>query len=116
MPALNFQKQFADKVRSGEKHQTIRAYRKRPFVEGDKLYLFTCLRNKNCERLGEATALEVSHVFMQEDGLFILGSQPLSSVEVDKMARDDGFRSHADMLSYIKKTYGLPFQGQLIRW
>ena len=37
MPALNFKKEFADKVKNGEKRQTIRAMRKRRFQIGDNL-------------------------------------------------------------------------------
>ncbi len=39
MPLLNFQKQFAEKVRTGKKTQTIRATRKRPVVVGDIVIL-----------------------------------------------------------------------------
>jgi len=61
MPALNFQEQFADRVASGEKQQTIRAWRKRPFRTGDKLFLYTGMRHpKACRELGEATASRVA--------------------------------------------------------
>ena len=55
MPALNFKKEFADKVASGEKRQTIRALRKdgknpRP---GQKLYLYTGMRTKYCRKCGD---------------------------------------------------------------
>ena len=39
MPALNFQRQFADAVRCGYKRQTIRAKRKHTIRIGDTLYL-----------------------------------------------------------------------------
>ena len=51
MPALNFKKQFAEKVETGEKRQTVRAKRKRAFVVGDKLYLYTGMRTKYCRKL-----------------------------------------------------------------
>ena len=48
MPALNFQKQFAAQVElylamngAGGKGQTIRAKRKYPIRQHDKLYLYT---------------------------------------------------------------------------
>lgn len=59
MPALSFQKQFADQVATGKKRQTIRAWRKRPFFTGDKLYLYTGLRTSSCRKLGEAVAARV---------------------------------------------------------
>ncbi len=53
MPSLNFQARFAPLVESGEKRQTIRAYRKdgRDPKRGDKLYLFTGMRTKACRPL-----------------------------------------------------------------
>ena len=48
MPALNFQKRFADLVESGEKCQTIRKCSKdgRDPKVGDTLYLYTGQRPK----------------------------------------------------------------------
>lgn len=50
MPILNFT-MFVDKVISGEKRQTIRKLRKRPFKVGDKLYLYAGLRTKEALNL-----------------------------------------------------------------
>ena len=50
MPALNFQKQFAPLVESGEKRQTIRAHRKDkrlPAKPGDIIALHFPGRNKD---------------------------------------------------------------------
>ena len=81
MPALNFQKQFADAVESGlfdlrgeprpdrligvrPKLQTIRLYRKdeRDPKPGQTLYHFTGMRTKQCRRLGEAECTSVMPV------------------------------------------------------
>jgi len=62
MPALNFKKQFIEKILSGEKKQTIRAMRKRPFKVGDRLYLYTWMRTRWCRKLGEAVCTKVEHI------------------------------------------------------
>lgn len=67
MPALNFQKQFADKIKNGEKLQTIRALRKRPFVIGDVLYLYTGMRTKNCVKLGKTYCIDIAYVEIIND-------------------------------------------------
>lgn len=51
MPLLNFELRFAGLIESGEKRQTIRAQRKYPIKAGDKLYLYTGVRTKNCRKL-----------------------------------------------------------------
>jgi hypothetical protein len=47
MPTLNFKKQFSELVSSGKKRQTIRSIRKIPIKVGDKLYLYSGLRQKH---------------------------------------------------------------------
>lgn len=117
MPALNFQKQFADKVESGEKRQTIRAMRKRPFKTGDKLYLYYGMRTKSCRKLGEAVCNSVEDVKICKNGvIYINGVGKWFSASYDKIAREDGFKDWNEMFNWFKKTHGLPFHGQLIKW
>jgi hypothetical protein len=116
MPALNFQKQFADKVQNGEKNQTIRAYRKRPFEIGDHIYVYTGMRTKGCRKLKEAELSEVQHIVIMEDERIFLESDLLGPITSDKLAKDDGFSSLLEMIQWFKKTHGLPFEGQLIKW
>ena len=71
MPALNFT-MFVDKVESGEKRQTIRAYRKdgRDPKPGDPLYLFTGMRTTACRRLVVAPGVDITpHPIAKERGL-----------------------------------------------
>lgn len=49
---------FKEKILDGTKTQTIRKLRKRPIKEGDKLYLYWYLRQKDCEKLGESICTE----------------------------------------------------------
>ena len=64
MPALNFKKQFADKVERGEKRQTIRALRAdgRNPQPGQTLFLYTGMRTKSCRKLGEAVCSSVEQI------------------------------------------------------
>lgn len=78
MPALNFKMQFADKVEKGEKIQTIRATRKRPFRCGDKLYLYTGLRTKYCKKIGESVCHNVEDVEILSNGVMKLSGQILN--------------------------------------
>lgn len=50
MSALNYTV-FVEKVENGTKRQSIRAMRKRPFQEGERLHHFTGMRTTGCRRL-----------------------------------------------------------------
>ena len=144
MPALNFQKQFAAAVESGEKRQTIRKQRKHPIKLGDKLYLFTGQRTKWCRRVVVRRAVEVirrvvkglprghvvectgvtpvkiepGHVWLQD--LRIAGGggrwRRLLVHDLQLFAEDDGFVLAEELLDWFERTHGLPFEGVLIRW
>jgi len=116
MPALNFQKQFAEKVRSGKKLQTIRAFRKRPFEVGDKLYLYTGLRTKICKKLGEALCSDVANIDIIDCETIKIDGSELSKSLRDEMAVNDGFKDFQQMVEWFNETHGLPFVGQLIKW
>ncbi len=124
MPAINFQKQFAAAVESGQKRQTIRARR----MDGrnpkpcDTLYLYTGMRTKGCRKLAEVECISVD-LFqlegeMDDYGIWRetearIGNYPL---DVEEIAVADGFESARHMLEWFEKTHGLPFEGLLIRW
>ena len=132
MPALNFQKQFADAVESGKKLQTIRAYRKdkRDPKPGDTLYLYTGMRTKQCRKLGEVECKDVKHFALTVRGPsgnvnmtlncgFAFGSLSGGGQfrsRMTRLARADGFASAEEMVKWFEKTHGLPFEGLLIRW
>ncbi len=58
MPLLGFTV-LKDKLLDGSKTQTIRLPRKRPFKQGDKLYIYWKPRTKQCEKLGEGVISSV---------------------------------------------------------
>jgi len=117
MPALNFKKQFADAVESGQKRQTIRADRKdgRNPKPGDKLYLYTGMRTKGCRKLKEAECKSVERIVIEEFNI-IVGVNVLDIDEKYALAKADGFHYIDDFRNFFLKTHDLPFYGFLIKW
>ena len=133
MPALNFMAQFAPLVESGEKRQTIRAYRKddRDPKRGDALYLYTGMRQKGkCRLLREVQSesvepirIERHHPRAVEPCVVVGENDEWQPGDFDdpfaiekKFAKNDGFNSWREMWEWFEKTHGLPFEGLLIRW
>ena len=122
MPALNFQQQFAPLVESGEKRQTIRAYRKdgRDPKVGDRLFLYTGMRTKQCRKLGEATAVAVVPILMEVNRLYRIGPRGgrirIPDYKFRSIAWRDGFSDSVSMTRWFDETHALPFEGLLIRW
>ncbi len=115
MPAYNFQKRWANRVRRHLKRQTIRAKRKnRPRV-GQTAYCFTGMRTKKCQRLGAWKIRRVGDVRILEQGVLLDGG-PVQSFDLDKFARLDGFGSWRWMRLWFSETHGLPFHGDLVMW
>lgn len=114
MPALSYQKQFAPLVESGQKRQTIRARRKRPFKRGDRLYHYTGMRTKSCRKLGESLCTLAVDIVINEMGVRF--EEHVSGPDRADIARADGFANFNELLTWFNKTHGLPFEGQLIRW
>jgi hypothetical protein len=117
MPLLNFKAEFAEKVRSGEKRQTIRAFRKdgRDPKPGQTLYLYTGLRTITCKKLGEATCTDTA-VIIIDRGTMYRNSFPLAEFEATAIAIADGFDNYSQFQGFFDKHYGLPFYGIIIFW
>src|SRR5665648_531733 len=85
MPALSFQKPFvpgvmamldpdyASRNKVKPKTTTIRAMRKRPFKKGDRLFLFSGMRTKQCKRLGECVCMKVENFTLKESHIDRIG-------------------------------------------
>ena len=116
MPAINFKPECANAVQYSRKRQTIRRTRKSPIREGDRLYLFTGLRTQACRRLRNAIADEVIRIHITSSQVIILGNEVLSWDDANKLAKEDGFESHPEMIEFFKANGGLPLEGQLIKW
>lgn len=130
MVALNFKAQFADDVEDGRKCRTIRAPRKddRNPKAGDKLQLYTGMRQKGCRKLRDVLcwrvrSVEISHMGIKIEGRQLYaGDAPAHAGGVDPesydgdFAREDGFGSFSDMVDFFAKEHSLPFNGLLIEW
>lgn len=116
MAAYNFKKRFAQLVESGEKYQTIRAERKdgwRPRI-GTTLYLYTSMRTKSCQKLREAPCISVEAITIYKR--VEVSGRWLTSGEVEKLAKADGFETVDQFFDFFRKEHGLPFRGLLIKW
>jgi hypothetical protein len=125
MPTLNFKQQFRPHIRSGRKKHTIRAKRKRPIKPRDKLYLYTGMRTKQCQKIMDATCVKVEEIViclnrtplgpsaLETCGIFIEGIA-LNNDEKDRLAYMDGFDNFADMMKFWDGR--LPFTGDIIYW
>ena len=110
MVAINFQKQFAAAIESGQKTQTIRA--KARCKPGDRLQLYTGMRTKGCRKLQDAVCTRVAAIKICEEGIYLNEQQ-----EDDVFALRDGFSNYAEMAQWFRDRYGaLPFAGFLIQW
>lgn len=127
MPALNFQKQFADAVEDGDKRQTVRAIRKDGRAHckvGDTLKLYTGMRTKSCRLLGAAKVTRIRPIKINSTSMEIDGQKLPSAIHSrdqleqtdNEFAEADGFKSFMDMAEWFDDTHGLPFEGVLIQW
>ena len=118
MPVLNFKERFAANVAVGRKRQTVRVRRKRPIRPGDRLYLYTGMRTKRCRKLGEATCKRVDEIVIElnVDETIWVNGQTLSRPERLVLARADGFVSVGRFVAFFRRTYGLPFEGVIVKW
>lgn len=117
MVALNFKKQFAPAILSGEKTGTIRAPRRdgRPVaVPGRPLTLYTGMRTKGCRKIRETVCLSVQPVLIR-DALTIYVNRVLL-IAPSAFARADGFPSLDELIAFFESTHGLPFEGFLVKW
>lgn len=119
MPAINFQKRFADAVERGDKRQTIRAPRRdgRPTATvGDRLYLYVGMRTKGCRKLGEGVCVRTAQVFITEEHRIHVGGLQLGVHGEEEFAEADGFENYGEMVDWFERIHGLPFEGALIGW
>jgi hypothetical protein len=113
---FNFKAQFAPRIEDGSKTSTIRVFAKtQPPVVGDTLKLFTGMRQKNCRKLKEVKcakvhAIEIGKDYINLGGLFLVPRLQR------KFAVRDGFEDLAELRSFFRAHYGLPFRGVWVSW
>ncbi len=123
MIVLMFQDQFIPKILDGSKHTTIRKIRKRGNPKpGDILSLRQWTgkpyRSKQ-EVIKEVVCEAVDIIYIYENGVSTdsgIYGKFINRENEKLVARKDGFSSWADMLNWFRKTHGLPFEGNLIRF
>ncbi len=124
MPAINFQSRFAPLVKSGEKRQTIRvAGKRRPPRVGEKLFLYTGMRQCGCKKLMDAICTRVTPISISVPQKLISIPNETASAwrfltpeEADVLAIADGFTGAAELFKWVQETHGDTLSGNLIEW
>lgn len=140
MVAYSFKRRFVDPIRVGlskvslsfdcaPKQQTIRAVGKRRHARpGETLQLYTGMRTRQCEKIGDARCTTVVEIRIAvEAGCIVTAprtdrSQVIKSpAYLDKFAVNDGFADWPDMQAFWRDEHGDltrlgPFVGLLILW
>jgi hypothetical protein len=113
--AYSYNSEFAVKVESGEKQQTIRPERKNGHAEpGDTIQLYENQRTKKRRQIGEAICTANLPIVITEHEVRVEGKLV---EDQDAFARADGYRNFGDLKAWFTKQYGpLPFVGLLIVW
>ena len=124
MPVIGLKNQFVPLILNGTKRQTIRSTRKRPFKNGDILYLYKNHRTPQAEKIGEYECKSVENIEMNFSpykdipGIWevILDGKGLTGEEVREIARADGFKTNKEFFDFFLQNHGTNFKGQLIKW
>lgn len=105
------------------KRQTIRAIGKRRHARvGDKLQLYTAMRTKQCELIGEARCTRVREITIHVGKRTLLigigdMKDALGGDALHEFCRRDGFSGVVDMCEFWNKEHGPGrFSGVLIEW
>lgn len=126
MPILNFKPQFVEPIQSGRKRHTIRATRKIPVKRGDKLYLYTGLRQKGAKRIFPEPVLcsRVQEIRIQSGIMNLkveVDGDVLAMDECKRLAVADGFPDFTAFHAFWERVHGdksgrVNFSGQIIHW
>ena len=127
MPALSFKTQFIPLIESGEKRQTIRA-RKRPIKVGERLYLYTGMRTKNCRKIAELICTKTHNFLISKYQVDLyprawIDGELICSEHLKELAIRDGFKEVEDFTQFFltspkaqTESCVTSFSGQIIKW
>lgn len=110
---LGFKKRFAPKILGGSKKFTIREPRKVEPKLGERLYMYTGLRTKHCEKICDhhtliSICLVEIQLFQKSDGSgwmdIRLEGALLNAVQQEKFVRYDGFENEKSFADYWLST------------
>ena len=119
---IDFPERFADLVESGEKTQEIvptpeKFYRGRGPHRGANLKAWTGTGTKERRKLGDFVCHAVDMIEIGIDGAVVINDcWTLDRYERLALARKVGFSSPRIMVQWIADTYGIPFDGMLLKW
>jgi hypothetical protein len=125
---LMFDKRFAEQIRDGSKRSTIRPKQKSVDKNGRKRKVITvgdevdamqwsgAAYRTPMDHIRRLKITEVIELSINEDLQIRMGTTLLELDERWQLSTQEGFASPAEMLSYIKQTYGVPFEGVLLEW
>lgn len=143
MVAYSFKRRFVDPIRIGlrldpndappdfvrPKHQTIRAIGKRRHARpSETLQLYTGMRTRQCEKIGDARCVNVVGVRIHVNGGRVTiapGTRDENAFDktpqLDAFAQRDGFSDWLEMQEFWREEHGDtvrlgPFVGLLILW
>jgi len=136
MVAYSFKKRFVEPIRVGlsritlsfdctPKRQTIRAIGKRRHARpGETLQLYTAMRTKQCEKIGDARCTEVGEIVIafgkrpNNTIISIDGAARYTGPALHAFAQNDGFVDWDDMVRFWEAEHGTSaaFKGVLIQW
>lgn len=118
MVAINFQKQFVEAIKSGNKTQTCRPPRKTyRWKVGEALQLYTAQRTKKSIKIMDAICTAVIPVRFDHDFLAIDNNPNTDQFQLDEFAQADGFGGWDEMMEFFTKMYGrTDFVGYIIKW
>lgn len=120
MGLYNFHPRFEEPIVEGIKTHTIRANRKYPDKPGDTMYLYVGLRHPGARRIiPPPTCKKVETIAISLDGTIFVGDFidlpiTLAQDEMEQLAKRDGFKDHAEMMSFWVGR--LPFLGRIYHW
>jgi hypothetical protein len=122
---LGFKRQFAPFVLDGSKTHTIRGIRKdeRLPLVGETCHCYVDPRQKTMKLLGRWPLVKWDSIMIFKDGLryrVFVNEAELSFTEKNRLAFQDGFRSHGEEFAFAEMTLfwqgRLPFEGHIIHW
>jgi uncharacterized protein YqfB (UPF0267 family) len=92
MVAYSFNKQFVDAIRSGRKHPTIRANRKRHARPGEMLQLYTGMRTRTCTKIvPDVVCTRLDEVRFDLSSMADINAAPATYVEMRSMMDSRSF-------------------------
>lgn len=123
MVSYNFPEGFARDIITGRKAAMLKPFGKRPHVEAGGMVHAFCgnlppdfTKSERCHRLLTAPCTRSVRCRMAESGLTVDGQLVVNPEWLRTIAAQEGFDSFADLNTHFHRTYGLPWDGQYIRW